>query len=200
MVTYAALRFAEDVNLCDRVYWYASAFALKVGERVLAPVGVHDKLQRAVVEQLSSVPPLPFLKYVAAREGARKLTAGGAVFSELGGVRYDEKHYTRFGRVLVGKACPAAAREPLKSYGVTAFCDMRLGAEQVLSALAKTRGAALVFGADADMVGAYLLLLAGVREEALPADMVRGALSICGHGRALFAEEDAKERLKEILR
>ena len=88
MVTFAALRFAEDGNLSDRTYWYRCDFALSPGERVLAPVGPHDRLQRAVVERVleagaENAPyDLRLIKSVAARDGARLLRAGGAVFQD----------------------------------------------------------------------------------------------------------------------
>ena len=48
---FALLRFAEDKNISDRGYWYLSGFPVAAGERVLAPVGMHDRLQCAVVER-----------------------------------------------------------------------------------------------------------------------------------------------------
>ena len=124
---FAALRFAEDANLSDRAYWYRCPFPVRVGERVLAPVGVHNRLQRAEVGRVleGAEEDAPYdarlIKCVAARAGARKLSAGGQAFYELGGVRYDEKHYTRFGRVLVGGAAPKGeARGTLAAYGVAA--------------------------------------------------------------------------------
>ena len=158
MVTFAALRFAEDGNLSDRTYWYRCDFALSPGERVLAPVGMHDRLQRAVVERVleagaENAPyDLRLIKSVAARDGARLLRAGGAVFRELGGIRYDRKHYTRFGRVLVGMRLPSAARAELSGYGVSLFCDTEEnGAAAVLRALSRERGCTLIFGDTADM-------------------------------------------------
>lgn len=214
MVTFAALRFAEDGNLADRTYWYRSDLPLSVGERVLAPVGVHDRLQRAVVEHVLDAEEgnapydMRFIKRVAAKYGARRLTAGGAVFRELGGIRYDEKHYTRFGRVLVGAQLPPAARGRLGEYGVAAlYCTEEDGRAEILRALSCERGCALVYGRSADMAGVFLLLHAGVPADGLPADMAAALPPVCRHGMdtdAIFADmglaEGERLRLREILR
>ena len=183
MVTcYAALRFAEDANLSDRTYWYASAFALAAGERVIAPVGVHDRLQRAVVERVivRGEPPYDgrMLTEVAARDGARRFRAGGGSFLELGGVRYDDRHYTRFGRVVLGHGVPQDALASLRAYGVDMICRTEEdGAAEILRALSCEPNCALVAGAGAGTIGASLLMAAGVsaeqiaRDRALAADM-----------------------------
>ena len=102
MVRFAALRFTEDENIRDRVYWYRCAFETKTGERVLAPVGSHDRLQCARVERVlfaeeGDAPYDPaLLKDVAAPLGARSFLWEGRTCFELGGVRYDQKRFTRF--------------------------------------------------------------------------------------------------------
>ena len=99
---FAALRFTEDENIRDRVYWYRCAFRNKGGERVLAPVGSHDRLQCARVERVlfaeeGDAPYDPaLLKDVAAPLGARSFLWEGRTCFELGGVRYDQKRFTRF--------------------------------------------------------------------------------------------------------
>ena len=196
---FAALRFAEDINISDRTYWYLTDFPVKAGERVLAPVGMHDRLQRAVVERVvdAEEKDAPYdvrlLKRVAAKEGARKLTAGGEVFRELGGVRYDEKHYTRLGRVLVGeRAASAAARAELAAYGVTEWYDADGGeTAELLRALSCERGCTLLAGRNAGMAGALLLLLVGVPRAALPAD-VSAAPPAC------MGEADAERLLADM--
>ena len=211
MVTFAALRFAEDANICDRMYWYESGFPLRAGERVLAPVGVHDRLQRAVVERVFEAEAkdapydLRFLKRIAAKDGARLLRTGGEAFLELGGVRYDEKHYTRFGRVLIGKTASAQARGALAGYGVSAYYTAEEdGLAEILRALASERGCALIYGADADMAGAFLLRNAGVAEVRFPAGMAGGAAPDRGHGALVFPPAELTEgelaRLREKLR
>lgn len=214
MNLYAALRFAEDKNIADRTYWYISGFPVRVGEQVLAPVGMHDRLQRAVVERVvvadeKNAPyDLRLIKSVAARDGARLLRAGGAVFRELGGIRYDRKHYTRYGRVLVGMRLPSAARAELSGYGVSLFCDTEEnGAAAVLRALSRERGCTLIFGDTADMVGGFLLLHAGVPADALPPDIAAAFPHPCGHGRGteeVFADMGLTgaelSRLREKLR
>ena len=73
---FAALRFAEDENLADRTYWYRCPFAVAEGEKVFAPVGPHDRIQRASVERVlegdaAHAPyDVRFLKSVAAQCGA----------------------------------------------------------------------------------------------------------------------------------
>lgn len=125
---FAALRFIEDENIAGRVYWYLAGFPVTAGEFVLAPVGSHNRLQLARVEKTlsaarSSAPYDPQLcKRVEAPYGARKLVVQRAVCFELGGVKYDEKHYTHFRRILFtafAGELNAGERELLSSYGVT---------------------------------------------------------------------------------
>lgn len=140
-VTYlfTALRFFEDENICDRTYWYRCDFPVEEGALVLAPVGSRNGLQLARVERtLSSGEAdapydLRLIKRAEAKYGARKLVAGRLVCYELGGVRYDEKRFTRFRRVLFcsfGEEPSEEERALLASYGVTetvrarALCDV----------------------------------------------------------------------------
>ncbi len=111
MDLFAALRFTEDENLTGRVYWYLAPFSVKEGERVLAPVGPHDKIQCARVERAEAFreekapyPPV-FCKRILARYGDREVKKG--VF-DLGGVRYDDRHYTRLRRILIAESEEAA--------------------------------------------------------------------------------------------
>lgn len=156
---FAALRFTEDENLCDRVYWYRTEFALATGERVLAPVGSHDRLQCAVVERVVSASEenapyeVALCKKVAAKQGARKLTAGGIACLELGGVKYDEKHYTDFHRILIADELPPDC-SALRAYGVEAF----LPAEDiVLEEFPKIDTCMLIYGASARTLAAQIL-------------------------------------------
>ena len=190
MVSYAALRFAEDKNISDRVYWYRSTLSLSVGERVLAPVGMRNRLQRATVERLSPTPPFAeaLLKEVAAKDGARRLRAGGEVFRELGGVRYDDRHYTRFCRFLVGEGGEGAL-PVLDEYGVTARCGGALGA--LFASLPAAHGCVLLTGAHGGAAGTLLLLAAGVPTKGLPPDMV------CPEALTLW-QEGGMARLSQI--
>ena len=129
MVRFAALRFTEDENIRARVYWYRCACETKAGERVLAPVGSHDRLQCARVERVlfaeeGDAPYDPaLLKDVAAPLGARSFLWEGRTCFELGGVRYDQKRFTRF-RVfacLFGEP-PAFAPAGQKPHFQTRFC------------------------------------------------------------------------------
>lgn len=214
---YAALRFAEDKNIADRTYWYISGFPVRVGEQVLAPVGPHDRLQRAVVERIVQADEknapydARFLKRVAAKAGARRLRAGGETFRELGGVRYDDRHYTRYGCVLVGRSASEAARAELAAYGVSAYYRADEEDEtELFRALSCERGCALIEGRTADMAGAFLLLLAGVPLERARAELSEtSAASLSDRLRGGSAEDALKAagltcgeifRLQEKLR
>lgn len=118
---FAALRFTADENLKDRLYWYLAPFSLNAGEEVLAPVGVHDKLQRAVVERTLEAPlreapyELALMKRIAARFGDRTFLLGGETVLDFGGVRYDERHYTRLHRLYLSERLPPAAESALRA-------------------------------------------------------------------------------------
>lgn len=103
MKAFAALRFTEDINLCGRVYWYVAPFPVKAGDRVLAPVGPHDRLQCARVEFLAPEGEEPYpaalSKEIASMLGDRER----AGYIDLGGIRYDDRHYTRLGRVFLSE-------------------------------------------------------------------------------------------------
>lgn len=152
---FAALRFVEDKNISDRVYWYLTENPLEIGEKVLAPVGIHDRLQLAqVVKTLTATKEtapydVQLVKSVATLYGARKLTADGIDLLEFGGVRYDEKHYTPFGRLLLAKEFPKTTDE-LKDYGVTEI----LGDEEKdpYAKIADTKGCVVVVGAAGEKV------------------------------------------------
>lgn len=158
MRRYAAVRFTEDVNLADRVYWYLADGDLNVGEDVFAPVGSHDRLQRARVEAVvaaedGDAPYDPRLcKRVAARCGRRRLLADGVECAEFGGICYDGKRYTAFGRALFGEKRPAVLDE-LARYGVTEVVP----AENALRAIARARGCVFVWGAGANACAEGLL-------------------------------------------
>lgn len=120
---FARLRFVDDVNLKDKTYWYWSDMNLETGDKVLAPVGIHDRLQAAVVEETLSREPkeAPYewrsVKSVMARCGVRTLTIDSIPLLEFGGQKYDAKHYTPFGRVLYCKENPAFS-PGLRFYGI----------------------------------------------------------------------------------
>lgn len=105
LLSFAALRFTEDVRLSDRVYWYLTDLDVKEGEAVLAPVGAHDRLQKARVEKTLKADdahapyPVALIKRVAARAGEREKEIRGVPCLDFGGVLYDDRHYTRFGRL-----------------------------------------------------------------------------------------------------
>lgn len=166
---FAALRFFRDPNLCGRLYWYLAPFPVSAGERVLAPVGVHDRLQCAVVELTAppSQPPYPpaLCKRIAARAGARNAAEG---VIDLGGVRYDDRHYTRFGAFLYETAAGAGASLP---YPVT-----RVEAVAPLEALAAAQGCVLITGEGAEALAKRVIGIARGGEEGRAADLIRAKL------------------------
>lgn len=114
---FAALRFAEDKNISERVYWYLCGFPVKEGDKVLAPVGSRNKLQMAVVERTLSAQEenapydMRLIKRAEVKYGARKYEIGDRIYVEFGGVRYDEKHYTPFGKLLLANGKPQSQDE-----------------------------------------------------------------------------------------
>ena len=160
---FAALRFVEDGNIADRVYWYLAEAPLKEGEFVFAPVGLNNRLQRARVEKLLSAEEenapydVRLLKRVAARCDGRKLTMDGICCYEFGGARYDEKRYTAFGRVLVSEEIPQALAE-LRTYGVTeTLAPAECGAAETVRGILRARGCVLVCGGGAAQTAKTLI-------------------------------------------
>lgn len=156
---FAALSFTEDENLAGRTYWYLSDFPLRPAERVLAPVGPHDRLQAGRVVRMlegsgEDAPyDLSLIKKIAAPYGARKLGCGGTVCLELGGVRYDDRHYTRYRKILVADAEPDDP-DKLFRYGVREFIA---AGEDALQRAAEAKECVLLFGADAGRLGELIL-------------------------------------------
>lgn len=170
MVRYAALRFAEDENIADRVYWYRCPFPAAAGEKVFAPVGAHDRLQRAEVVRVRTDGKCPceerLLKTVAARCGAFRRRIGDTVVFETGGLAYDAKHFTRYGQVLFG-TWEGAARGVTPIAAVEEF--------SALYAVLRTQDCVLLTGPCARRAAADLLLLAGVA-----AADISARLAACG--------------------
>ncbi len=162
---FAALRFFEDGNISDRVYWYLCDFAVKAGDEVFAPVGMRSRLQKARVERVLSAEKedapydVALCKHVAAAcGGGRMRTAGEFKCYETGGVKYDEKRYTAFGRALVSDKNPQTL-SVLAELGVEeSVCADDAG--DALHALIKTRGRVLLYGKEARKTARILLLLA----------------------------------------
>lgn len=148
---FAALRFWEDKNISDKIYWYLCDLPVKEGERVLAPVGAHNRLQAAVIEKLISAEEeeapydLRLIKSTAAVLGARKLQGDGVLCLELGGMKYDSKHYTRFSVVLLSHQAPGRMEE-LKTYGVKKIFSPQDSFEEVYGQMARLCGCALLTG------------------------------------------------------
>ena len=187
MVSYVALRFAEDANIADRVYWYRCAFPVNVGEQVFAPVGSHDRIQRAQVERTSAAPPqgLYYLKSVAAKCGAFRRMCADTVVFETGGLSYDAKHFTRFGRVLFGDCAELVA-------GVTP-----VGADSARRALARlpTEGCVLLTGREAALAAAVLMRAAGAKEADVCARLAACGCSAAGAAETL-SELSGEERAR----
>lgn len=155
MYGFAALRFIEDENIEDRVYWYLTELALKTDDLVLAPVGAHNRLQLARVERTfcGETEDAPYdvrlLKKVEAKYGERKLFFGGAVCCELGGVRYDFKRYTRYSRILftdIEELSPEAEKDAF-AYGVRETVSSER--KDALQRLARAEGCVLLYGVRA---------------------------------------------------
>ena len=170
---FAALRFTEDPNLKDRVYWYLNDLPLVLGERVLAPVGPHDRLQAARVEKLLSAEEedapydLRLIKRVAAKYGARKLLFGSAELLEFGGVRYDEKHYTPFGKLLLAKE-PLEKELTCGEYGTVEPLEYSAADPELYQEIAHSADCVLLFGGEGEL--AFRALYALLRGEGeLPA-------------------------------
>lgn len=167
MELFAALRFTADENLAERVYWYISPFPVKEGERVLAPVGPHDKLQCARVERTASLtekapyPPV-LCKRILAKYGEREVKEG--VF-DLGGVRYDGRHFTRLGRIFITKEEERAEGLFVKKIDT--------GSENWLCQAAETNVCALLFG-EKVREGAELVLriVRGEEPDGVPSSVI----------------------------
>ncbi len=168
---FAALRFTADENLAGRVYWYLTELPLSLGERVLAPVGAHDRLQAARVERLLSAEEkdapydIRLIKRVTAKLGARKLVFGDAELLEFGGVRYDEKHYTPYGKLFWART----VREvPLAAIEKTLSPE----AENVYEEIANARGGVLLSGEGGEEI--FRALYALLRGEGSPEGVAQG--------------------------
>ncbi len=109
--SFAALRFIEDENIFDRVYWYLSPFALSLGQTVFAPVGPHDRIELARVERVETAAAqnAPYdMKLMKKIEAVteRKLFFAGVEAIEFGGLRYDSHRYTRFHKLCYVPTMP----------------------------------------------------------------------------------------------
>ncbi len=172
MYDFAALRFSADPNLADRVYWYLADLPLKEGEAVLAPVGVHERLQRGIVERTlradgrNAPYDLGLIKRVAAKEGARGIRIGGARLLEFGGVRYDDRHYTRFGALCAARTGEVEEGDAA-AYGYGAVLRSPDADDEAVYGAILTRGAVLL-GGDAEEIFARLFALVAGRNCALP--------------------------------
>lgn len=186
---FAALRFLEDANISDRVYWYLCEFPLREGERVLAPVGSHDRLQCAAAEKVLEAEEkdapydLRLIKRVEAKLGARKFVADGTEYLEFGGVRYDEKRFTRFGRVAFARETPRGTDEIL-AYGYPGFVSGSADDAKTYSQIAQN-GGGILCGEEGEKIFSALLALAR------------------GENRAIYETGVSREtvsRLEELLR
>ena len=207
---FAALRFFEDPNISDRVYWYLCPFPVKEGELVLAPVGSHDRLQCARVERTRSAEPenapydLRVIKEIAAKAGAHKRDFNGYLCRDLGGMRYDRKRFTRYGVFLCAEGVPSKdALDALYDYGAEVVEAGECNSAALWRTLARANDPVLICGACAKEIAARLLLLAGVCAE----DVKRVRLSAGEPQRdsATFLEETGLAReeirlLQEKLR
>ncbi len=162
---FAALRFFEDGNISDRVYWYLCDFHMKAGDEVFAPVGMRSRLQKARVERVLSAGEedapydVALCKHVAARcDDDRTRAAGEFTCLDMGGIRYDEKRYTAFGRVLVSDKTPQTLSVSEELGADEAVCADDAG--EALHALLKAHGRVLLYGKEAKKTARLLLRLA----------------------------------------
>ena len=102
------------------------------------------------------------IKRVAAKYGARKLVENGAEFLEFGGVRYDEKHYTPFGKLLLAKE-PLPASCGIGAYGVEKTLSLSADDPALYEEIAHTMGGILLFGKEGE--AAFRNLYAFLRGE-----------------------------------
>lgn len=159
---FAALRFAEDKNISERVYWYLCEFPVAEGDKVLAPVGSRNRLQMAIVERTLSAQEenapydMSLIKRAAAKYGARKIEIGDRPYAEFGGVRYDEKHYTRFEKVLFCRELPEK-RSELSLYGVTKVLQFSADESKLYEEIARTNGCVLLTGEEGERAFRRLL-------------------------------------------
>ncbi len=166
VLRFVALRFTEDENLRGRVYWYLSAFPAEEGTRVFAPVGPHDRIQLARVEKtlLADEDHAPYdvslIKHALAREGDRTCMLHATPCREFGGVRYDDRHYTRFRRILLSEEEPADTEE------FTSFVAPMSEDEEIYREIARGHGCLLVGGEGKKICMRLLKFLAG--EDVLP--------------------------------
>ncbi len=163
---FAALRFCGDKNIADKVYWYLCGFAVSSGERVLAPVGAHNRLQCARVEQTKETDEqnapydMRLIKKVAAKYGARGRRLGGFVSRDLGGVRYDNKHYTRYGVFLLSESAPPETERLKSRYGVLPLEIEGRATSALYARLAREKECVLLYGSGAEEAAENLLALA----------------------------------------
>ncbi len=162
---FAALRFTEDGNLRSRVYWYLAPFPVSVWEEVLAPVGPHDRLQKARVERTLSCAEeeapydMRLIKRAAAKYGEREVHIGELGCLEFGGIRYDDRHFTRFGAVLLAGSAPAPA--DLAGEKRTVFVSPQKGDETVYRTLSLGHGILLAGGEGREICRLLLSFVRG---------------------------------------
>lgn len=165
---FVSLRFDADPNINDKSYWYVSEICLKPGDKVLAPIGIHDKLQAATVEEVVLREPeeapydIRLVKCVMSRYGVRSLEIDAVPLIEFGGARYDEKHFTPFGRVLYAKERPVFS-EGFRFYGVVLFISEE--EEHPFELIEAAHGCVLLYGnRGAKVYNALLNLLKGQKD------------------------------------
>ncbi len=145
---YVGLQFVYDPNICNKVYWYYNIrFDLKVGDRVIAPIGVHDKLQCAKICKIvhaegfdgvkfysEPIVNNKWIRYVEMPYNRRRIKLSVTENTrELGGFFYDFKHITFFKRFLRSDApfmSSIEADAKLSDYGVRSILDLRNEKEQ----------------------------------------------------------------------
>lgn len=110
--------FERDKNVSGKTYWYKSNFPFNVGDEVVAPLNVRNKLQIGRIKKIVNASDEDFkqsqksdksvsldgLKSIICKRGARRVKIPFCRDArDLGGLFYDEKHVTAYGNFIRGE-------------------------------------------------------------------------------------------------
>lgn len=224
---FAAVNFIADENVRNRLYWYRSDFPVREGDAVLAPIGPNDRLQAGIVEKtlVADAAGAPYdvrlVKSLAAKKGESYLKLSSAVCKELGGMRYDHKHYTRMRQILCARMTgggtasakanaegeevfPQADLTALGEYGIERILFLAPCKNSGLEALAMrkenlaamreaSRSKGGVALVDGDAVCALCLYLVGV-----PPERIQGAFTRLRYGDFFERYPDGEKFCRKI--
>ncbi|MGN0808104.1 MAG: hypothetical protein ACI4MN_06650 [Candidatus Coproplasma sp.] len=87
---FVALEYPDDINVAGRLFWYGCRDeSIAEGDYVLAPLGRHNRLQKAIVcktlwaTQEQAPYPLHIIKYVKCRYGERENVQNSGMVPEI---------------------------------------------------------------------------------------------------------------------